>query len=180
VQQLLLCSLFSEIKQNINFVCMHYNNCRNQWEWSVWIYQHRDWATNSTTEESSRSCDVLRSQYPINMHSVLRVNYREDFVFTYFVGLHLPRIFRTNLYHINSTYLLLSNKLKMNQSQSYLTTVIRPVCSGVRPPSETLYQFFFSSPLKFPLNNCKFLIMGRPFWWEYESVIYSCCWASSV
>jgi hypothetical protein len=52
-------------------------------------------------------------------------------------------------------------------------TVSRPICLGVRQPSGTCDQFFFSFPWQLSLDSCGFVIMGSP-------VLYSCCWTSPV
>jgi hypothetical protein len=64
------------------------------------------------------------------------------------------------------------------QSQVILRpTVSQPVCPGVRPPSGTCNQFFFSLAWKFSLGSCGFLLMGCLLWWEDRSIIYSYYWA---
>jgi hypothetical protein len=56
-------------------------------------------------------------------------------------------------------------------------TVSRPVFSGIRPPSGTRDQFFFTST-EIILWHLHFYSMGRPLWREVGSVIYSynCYW----
>jgi hypothetical protein len=55
-------------------------------------------------------------------------------------------------------------------------TVSLPVGLGVRHPSGSRDQF---SPSFFCIDNCGFLDVGRPLWWEGGSVIYlyNCFWA---
>jgi hypothetical protein len=63
-----------------------------------------------------------------------------------------------------------------SQSQSYLTTVRRPLCHGVRPQlgPVTNFSFFF----KFSLDSCGFVILWCPLWREDGYAIYCCCLAS--
>jgi hypothetical protein len=65
-----------------------------------------------------------------------------------------------------------------SQSQIYLLpTASRPVCPGVRLPSETHDKIAFTS-IDITLDSWRFIIMGQSLWRQDGSVIYGCCWAS--
>jgi hypothetical protein len=72
-----------------------------------------------------------------------------------------------------STFILFTRHTSPEVEVNLQPTISRPVCLGVGLLSGAHDQIFFLS------DNCRFLEVGRPLWWEDGPVIYSynCFWA---